>query len=226
MIASANTPPSNEFSSSSCSAWVQRFASLIPHNQGPVLDLACGSGRHTRLLLDAGYEVWALDKDASLLEPLAQSGACIFHADLEAAPEPLTSLPPSVSPSEPHSSPLNCYWPFTPGSFAGIVVCNYLHRPLFPFLKSALSNNGILIYETFCEGNAAFGRPRNPDFLLRAGELLQQLESDPQSGQQNHVIAYEHGYVENPRPAMMQRICVRSVSTLGNLPSIEPLERI
>lgn len=181
------------------SAWVQRFLSNIPKDDGPVLDLACGSGRHTCLLLAAGYEVWAVDRDASLLEPLEQLGAHCFQVDLEVPVQSGEKLGAAN-------------WPFEAEQFAGVVVTNYLYRPLFTQLNACLKQQGVLIYETFALGNEAYGSPRNPDFLLRPGELLQRFLSDSQAGRKNHCIAYEHGYVDLPRPAMLQRICFRRVS--------------
>jgi hypothetical protein len=86
--------------------------------------------------------------------------------------------------------------------FAGIVVTNYLHRPLVAHLATALAPGGALIYETFAQGNEALGRPRNPDFLLAPGELLELATPSC------HVVAYEHGRVESPAPAIKQRICI------------------
>lgn len=180
------------------SAWVQRFLSHIPKNLGPVLDLACGSGRHTRLLLDAGYEVWASDRDANLLKPLERLGARCFQVDLEA-------------PAHANEEGIAVNWPFKTEQFAGVIVTNYLYRPLFAQLNTCLKQQGVLIYETFAAGNEAYGGPRNPDFLLRPGELLQQFLSDPGGVGKNHCIAYEHGYVDLPRPALLQRICLRRV---------------
>lgn len=191
----------NIASASPASAWVRRFLPLIPKGAGPVLDLACGSGRHTRLLLDAGYEVWALDKDAALLAPLEALGARCFQFDLE-------------SPSDANAA---LHWPFQLAMFAGIIVTNYLYRPLFPHLNAGLKHQGILIYETFALGNELYGRPKNPDFLLQDGELLREFLSDSIVDQKNHCIAYEHGYVEKPAPAKLQRICIRSLdSGLGD----------
>lgn len=180
------------------SAWVQQHLSLIPKNAGPVLDLACGQGRHTRLLLDAGYEVWALDKNQSLLTPLQVLGAKTWLVDLEAV-------------DMQSSSDIRIGWPFPPKQFAGIVVTNYLHRPLFTHLTSALQDQGVLIYETFAEGNQAYGRPSNPDFLLKPGELLTlcSAEFEAQKNVALHCIAYQHGYIAQPQEAIVQRICAR-----------------
>jgi hypothetical protein len=91
-------------------------------------------------------------------------------------------------------------WPLAGNRFDGIVVTNYLHRPLFPALLGALSDAGVLIYETFAAGNERFGKPSNPAFLLRPGELLQVVRD------RLRVLAYEDCHVEGPKPAMVQRI--------------------
>ncbi|MSO73540.1 MAG: class I SAM-dependent methyltransferase [Alphaproteobacteria bacterium] len=163
------------------SPWVVRFVPLIPAGAS-VLDLACGRGRHVRLLLGRGHTVVALDRDAEALAALPRSPALeIITADLE------------------NGSP----WPLAARRFAAIIVTNYLHRPLFPMLLDALAPSGLLIYETFAVGNERFGRPSNPDFLLKPGELLEVVRGVCA------VIAYEHLEVAEPRPAVVQRICAR-----------------
>jgi SAM-dependent methyltransferase len=155
-----------------------RWAEYIPAG-GRVLDVACGSGRHARWLAARGHAVEAVDRDASLLAALASApGIATRCADLEGGP-----------------------WPYAGQSFAGIVVVNYLHRPLFPALLAALASGGALIYETFAAGNERFGRPGNPNFLLRPGELL-----DVARGALR-VIAYEDRVISEPRPAAIQRLC-------------------
>ena len=81
------------------------------------------------------------------------------------------------------------------------MVTNYLHRPLFPRLVDSLDEGGVLIYETFMAGNERYGRPSNPDFLLRPGELLEAFGTLT-------VVAFEQGTVERPKKAALQRICV------------------
>jgi SAM-dependent methyltransferase len=178
------------------SAWVQQFLDLIPRDTGPVLDLACGGGRHTRLLLDAGFEVWAIDRNADLLAPLAAIGAKCFVVDLEHETRDGVCVD-------------GLTWPFQSKTFAGIVVTNYLYRPLMPFILAALNDNGILIYETFALGNARYGRPKNPDFLLHDNELLAHFVNAQSATYSQQCIAYEHGYVKQPQEAIVQRICVR-----------------
>ena len=160
------------------SAWVRRYAPMIAAG-GTVLDLACGQGRHARHLAGLGYRVEAVDRDSAALAAVAGvTGVVTRCADLEGSP-----------------------WPYGAGRFDGIVVTNYLHRPLLPALLDALRPAGVLIYETFALGNEKFGRPSKPEFLLRPGELLQWVEGRLQ------VLAFEQGLVELPRPAVIQRIC-------------------
>lgn len=167
------------------SPWVARFAPLVPKG-GPVLDLAAGAGRHSRLFVELGHPVLALDRDVSLLDP--EDSYEILQADLE------------------DGSP----WLLEGRRFAGIVVANYLHRPLFPMLLAALDENGVLIYETFAHGHETYTltRPRNPDHLLREDELLNLVHG------KLSVVAFEQGIVERDKgPAVIQRIC--AVKTYG-----------
>lgn len=171
-------------SSNAPSAWVLRWAGLIPAG-GRVLDLACGSGRHTRYLAGLHHPVEALDIDiAHLVELAALSGVTMHRADVEQGP-----------------------WPYGEAEFAGIVVTNYLHRPLFPDLLRSLAPGGVLIYETFALGNERYGRPSNPNFLLLPGELLEAVRGKAS------VVGYEDVLVTEPKPAAVQRICaVRATS--------------
>ena len=161
------------------SAWVARWATLIRPG-GDVLDVACGAGRHARLLARMGFEVDAVDRDPDLfVDPPA--GIRLLKADIEAEP-----------------------WPYAERRFDGIVVANYLHRPLLPVLVDALETGGVLIYETFAQGNERFGKPSNPAFLLAPGELLEAVRG------RLRVVAYEDLVLEVPRPAAIQRICARA----------------
>jgi len=172
--------------STEASAWVSRFASRIP--QGLVLDLACGSGRHARLLAALGYQVLAVDQDAAVISTLLGEGIQTREFDLE--------QPDAASQAD---------WPLAPSSYSGVVVTNYLHRPLMAPLLASVAAGGVLIYETFAQGNGQFGKPANPDFLLAPGELIK-LVLDSGGW---HVIAFEDGYVDSPKPALIQRICAR-----------------
>jgi SAM-dependent methyltransferase len=166
------------------SKWVVRFAPLIAH--GEVLDLACGGGRHSRLLASLGYQVLAADRDPEALKRCEGSSIATLRVDLENGSGPQTT------------------WPFAANRFMGIVVTNYLYRPLFPRIFSSLAPNGVLIYETFAQGNERYGKPSNPDFLLAPGELL---EAVGKAASRFRVIAYEDGLVTTPKAAMVQRIC-------------------
>jgi SAM-dependent methyltransferase len=161
------------------SPWVERFIPLIPAN-GPVLDLACGGGRHTRFLLRRGHPVTAVDRDISRLDDIDDDRLERVEIDLEDGRT----------------------WPFENRRFAGIVVTNYLHRPLFDRITAALEPAGVLIYETFARGNERFGKPSNPAFLLEPGELLAVA-----AGATLRVLAYEDLEIVEPKPACVQRLC-------------------
>jgi SAM-dependent methyltransferase len=157
------------------SVWVKRFLPLIKPG-GLVLDLAAGSGRHVRLLRDCGFAVCAVDRDTTPLLALAGPRCEVRRIDLEG--DDLGQLG---------------------DHYEGIIVTNYLHRPLFPAIAGALAPGGVLIYETFARGHERFGRPRNRDFLLRPGELLEAFTTLT-------AVAFEQGQVSVPRPAVIQRL--------------------
>ncbi|GBG15840.1 ubiquinone/menaquinone biosynthesis C-methyltransferase UbiE [Novimethylophilus kurashikiensis] len=160
------------------SLWIRRFVPRIVEG-GRVLDVACGAGRHALLLARLGYRVEAADRNATALARLSGiHGIRTTTADLESEP-----------------------WPYAGQLFDGVIVSRYLHRPLLPLLPEVLRPQGVLIYETFMEGNERFGRPSNPDFLLKRDELL-----DAFSGRLQ-VVAFEQGVVNRPQPAVIQRIC-------------------
>ncbi|HEU0204818.1 MAG TPA: class I SAM-dependent methyltransferase [Burkholderiaceae bacterium] len=161
------------------SPWVRRFARLI-HSGARVLDVACGNGRHAKFFAARGCEVDAVDREAACAEALAGAPRIRFLCvDIENGP-----------------------WPYAGQTFDAVIVTNYLHRPLLPVLNAAIADGGVLLYETFAAGNARYGKPSNPAFLLQPRELLDAF------GGHLHVLAYEDGYIELPRPARVQRICV------------------
>lgn len=174
------------------SEWVQRFAHLIAPG-GFVLDLAAGSGRHSIYLLEQGYQVQAVDRDLQVLAGRRD--------ELPESQKERLSLEKLDLEGES--------WPISRGDFAGLVVTNYLYRPFLPNLLNLLGESGVLLYETFALGNEAFGKPSNPDFLLKPHELLDWIRSDPRY----QVVAFEQGEIAHPKPAVIQRICaVRSPS--------------
>ncbi len=167
--------PAHEIDSPS--SWVCRWAGLIRPG-GRVLDVACGHGRHLRYLESLGFAVVGVDRDEAALDALEGVGGVEIHvADIEAGS-----------------------WPFAAAAFDGVIVTNYLWRPLFRNLVDALRSGGVLIYETFALGNERYGRPSNPAFLLRPNELLHSVE--PLA-----VVAFEQGLIAAQKPAVIQRMC-------------------
>lgn len=165
------------------SAWIARWCHLIKPG-GTVLDVACGSGRHLRFLSSRGLHATGVDRDAAALARCAELGELI-QADLEAGA-----------------------WPLAGRQFDAVVVTNYLWRPLLPAIVASLAPGGVLLYETFAVGNEALGRPSNPDFLLRHGELLSATQG-------LRVVAFEDGFADAP-PRQIQRIAaVREAGARG-----------
>lgn len=177
------------------SAWIERFARFIPKTTPlgdlPVLDLACGGGRHSRYLAKLGYSVYAVDQNSAFLETIKNG-----LNDLEA-----TRIQTHQADLEGEA------WPLENMKFSGLIVTNYLYRPRFKDLLNLLAPNGVIIYETFALGNEAFGKPSNPDFLLKPHELLDWIRAD----EAYEIVDFEQGIVERLKPASIQRICaVRS----------------
>lgn len=184
----------NAHHSEIASIWVQRFAPVIPEG-GRVLDLACGFGRNARFLAARGHVVEAVDHDPEALASLVGLERInTRQVDLEGGP-----------------------WPFHADVFDAVVVTNYLYRPLLPALFKLIAPQGVLIYETFMVGNERLGKPSNPAYLLRAGELLELVKG------RMAVVAFEQGEVAKPRQAMIQRLCaVRASGNCLTLPDWSP----
>ena len=168
------TSPSASFPGGSFpSDWVLRWAQAWRDRDGvTALDLACGSGRHLRLLAGEGAAVTGVDRDAAALATLAglSDGVELIEADIEQGP-----------------------WPLADRVFDVVIVTNYLWRPLLPRVVEAVAPGGWLIYETFTDGQQTVGRPANPDFLLRPGELLAAVHG-------LRVLAYEDGFIQAEPP--------------------------
>jgi len=160
------------------SPWVQRWSRLVPA-VGPVLDVACGQGRHLRWFAQQGHPVTGIDRDADAIAAVRPLGRAIA-ADIETGP-----------------------WPLEGETFAGVVVTNYLWRPLFPRIVASLAEGGVLLYETFAEGNETVGKPSRPDFLLRHGELLALCAG-------LRVVAYENGFLDQPERFVQRIAAVRT----------------
>jgi SAM-dependent methyltransferase len=165
------------------SAWVRRWTHLVPTGTA-VLDVACGAGRHVHWFADRGFRVLGLDRDAAATAPLTGL-AEIVVADIEAGP-----------------------WPLAGRTFGGVVVTNYLWRERLPDIVASVANGGVLIYETFALGNETVGKPSNPKFLLRPGELLAAVEG-------LRVVAFEDGF-EDAAPNGSTRFVQRIVAVREN----------
>lgn len=170
--------------------WVSRWLSLLQPS-ARVLDFAAGTGRHARHAASLNLSVTAADRNAEALAAIGE-GIHLVCTDLEAD-----------------------RWPFEPAGFDAVIVTNFLDRSRLDGLAGLLAPAGWLIYQTFAAGNARFGRPSNPDFLLQPGELLAMAG---RTGLQ--VAGYEYGLDGQPPNAVVQRIAARRPA--GNEPDPAP----
>ena len=160
------------------SPWVVRFLAGLA-GDARVLDIACGRGRHRRYALGLGHRVTGLDRDISGLADLTgEERARLIEADLE------TGAP----------------FPLAGETFDGVIVVNYLWRQILPDIAACVGSGGLLVYETFALGNERYGKPSNPDFLLKPNELIDAF------ARHLTVVAFEHGVAERPYPRAIQRI--------------------
>ena len=159
------------------SPWVQRWTHLVPSG-GAVLDVACGFGRHLRWFAARGHPVTGVDRSTDAIDSAKPLGEAIC-ADIENGP-----------------------WPFGGRKFDGVVVTNYLWRPLLATIVQSVAPGGALIYETFAAGNETVGKPSRPDFLLEPGELLAACVG-------LRVIAYEDGFLDGPERFVQRIAAVR-----------------
>jgi hypothetical protein len=187
------------------SPWVSRWLGPARPNSR-LLDWAAGSLRHSRFASSLGYQVTAIDKLPNETLPQLrrdQSDQIEYRScDVESGAWPLASTE----------------------RFDVILVTNYLFRQRLPLLGMHLARDGLFIYETFALGNEKFGRPKNPDFLLKPGELFEFCQR-----QGLHVLAFEDGIVDLAREtdlqtnqkARIQRVVAhRSINGLGNAPNL------
>jgi tellurite methyltransferase len=140
------------------SRWLSEHVDLVRRaaQLGPVVDLACGRGRHALYLAEAGVPVIGLDRNADHLKELEisaqRSGADVtpVRCDLEDG----NGIPVAA------------------GSCGVILVFRFLFRPLALAVEQALCPGGILLYETFALAHREGGRgPRRSAFYLKPGEL-------------------------------------------------------
>lgn len=182
------------------SPWVERFLPGVKEG-GSILDVACGAGRHMRLALERGYTVTGIDRDVSRLDDLAaRQDVGLVEADLETGtPFPLRGM-----------------------KYDGVIVTNYLWRPILADIIACVAADGVLIYETYARGHERQGKPSNPDFLLKSNELLEAVMP------RLVVIAYEHGLRTGTHPKIIQRIaaCGPEHAWANDRPAeLQPLKR-
>lgn len=170
------------------SAWVMRWAPLLRPG-ARVLDVACGSGRHLKALQGRGLHLHGVDRDEAAVQPLRQL-AEVRVADIEAGP-----------------------WPYAGQRFDGLVVTNYLWRPLMATLAGSLAAGGIAVLETFALGHESLGRPSNPAFLLRPGELLEWASTHGL-----RVLAYEDGFEPDPMRCVQRIVAAREPGPPADAP--------
>lgn len=174
------------------SAWVRRWSHLVPPG-GTVLDVACGHGRHMRWFAGRGQAVTGVDRSADAIAAVAGLGTAV-EADIENGP-----------------------WPFADAVFDAVVVTNYLWRPLLPTLVASVADGGVLIYETFADGNQTVGKPSRTDFLLQPGELLRACDG-------LHLVAYENGFCDEPERFVQRIAAVRKRPSTAAQPQRFPLD--
>lgn len=190
--------PNDRHAPSPPSAWVIRWSHLLPPG-GTVLDVACGSGRHMQWFAQRGNPAIGLDRSPEAVAAAAAFGESI-QADIENDPWPLTQQGQVRQ-------------------FSAVVVTNYLWRPLFPVMVLSLAPGGLLLYETFSQGNESVGKPSRPDFLLQPAELLSVFGN-------MRVVAFEEGLLHNP-VRFVQRIAAIQPGgppTADGLPARYPLQ--
>ena len=167
------------------SSWIMQKASAWPDG-ARLIDLASGQGRHSVALAAAypgRFDILAVDRDQAALAALKArcSDVTTCHFDLET----------------------EAIWPFSGKNFDVVLVTNYLYRPRLDDVFRLVGYGGYIAYETFGTGNEVFGKPSNPDYLLQEAELLTHLSND------FIKIEYFHGQINEPKPAIIQRLSAR-----------------
>lgn len=168
------------------SAWIQRWSHLVPAG-GTVLDVACGRGRHLRWFASRAHPVIGVDRSPEAIAAVSGLGRAI-EADIENGP-----------------------WPLEGEVFDAVVVTNYLWRPLLPRIVASVAPGGVLIYETFAQGNQTVGKPSRADFLLCEGELLRATDGLA-------TVAFEDGFCANPARFVQRIAAVRKPITPPDQP--------
>ena len=179
MVMNENLKRKIIMSSSEPSEWIKKYLKKNINNKN-LLDLACGSGRHSIYASSLGYKVTSVDINKNKLSTL--------------------TLKKFISPIQLNIEEPNS-WPFIDKSFNVVIVTNYLHRPIFKHIISSIKLNGILLYETFSKENSQFGRPNNPDYLLNSLELFLLAKK-----YRMEILNYEENMIEFPNKKAIQRI--------------------
>ena len=192
LLSAAPSPGDAHAALAAPSPWVQRWSHLAPPG-GRVLDVACGSGRHMRWFAQRGHPVTGVDRSAEALASAGAFGQTVL-ADIENGP-----------------------WPFAGQAFDAVVVTNYLWRARLPDIVQAVAPGGLLIYETFAQGNESVGKPSRPDFLLAPRELLRACDG-------LRVVAYEDGFLDSPERFVQRIAAVRAAPNPGETPPRYPLQ--
>lgn len=159
-----------------------------------MLDIACGSGRHMAWFASRGCHVTGIDRAQDALDCACAFGTTVL-ADIENGPWPLVKIGLTEQ-------------------FDLVVIANYLWRPLFPRVLESIKPGGLLLYETFAQGNETVGKPARPDFLLKHGELLKLCHG-------LQVVAYEDGFLTQP-DRFVQRIAAFKVFDVADAPASNP----
>ncbi len=164
------------------SNWVARWSHLLAAGCS-VLDLACGHGRHMRHFAALGHPVTGVDRNAEAIAAVNPWGEALC-ADIENGP-----------------------WPLQGRTFGGVVVTNYLWRPLWTHILASLAPNGVLIYETFSNGNETVGKPSRPDFLLQQGELLNVCKN-------LRIVAFQEVFIPEPDRFVQRIVAVNETESV------------
>lgn len=163
------------------------------NKHAPVLDIACGKGRNGLYLVENDINVVFADVNGESLEQVKQS-----LNDLKAEQQTLAQCW-QVDFEQADITPLK------DKCFSGIMVFRYLHRPLFEQIKAAIKPGGMIIYETYTEQQTQFGRPKNPNFLLKPAELAE-LFSDW------HILYSFEGVVNAPQNSHVKQAIAQIVA--------------
>jgi len=178
------------------SAWVQRWSHLVAPGT-TVLDVACGHGRHARWFYERNHALALVDRSQSAITFIASEIPSRADQVVETVVADIENGP----------------WPFEGRQFGAVIITNYLWRPLMPTLLASVAADGVLIYETFAQGNETVGKPSRPDFLLRNGELLALCS-------QLHIVAYEDGFdqgADGQSPRFVQKIVAMGKQARGTI---------